>query len=106
MLDDGFGADRLAGGRGMDVLIGGGDADTFVFRSADGSDTIADFAATGKGHDVIDLSHVTGIHSMADVQAHLLQSGSNTVIDFGNGDYLTLLKHAPGDLNVHDFLFN
>lgn len=43
MLDGGKGRDILVGGAGNDTLVGGDGRDLFVFDSATGSDTIADF---------------------------------------------------------------
>ena len=42
-----FGADRLEGKGGNDMLIGGQGSDTFVFKPGFGRDTIADFVVEG-----------------------------------------------------------
>jgi Ca2+-binding RTX toxin-like protein len=44
-LNGGAGLDVLVGGAGNDTLTGGADADSFVFSSATGVDTIADFVS-------------------------------------------------------------
>ena len=63
---------------------------TFVYADNDGADVVSGFA---RDHgDKIDLTGVSGIHGFADVQAISSQSGGNTIIDFGNGNSLTLAE--------------
>ncbi|QPF82875.1 VCBS repeat-containing protein [Bradyrhizobium genosp. L] len=96
-------ADTIGGGAGSDTLTGGAGADTFVFASGYGADTILDFKhAEG---DKIDVSGVAGIYSLADITAHATQSGANTIIDFGNGDTLTLNGVTKTNLVASDFVF-
>ncbi|PSO16455.1 hypothetical protein C7G42_23290 [Bradyrhizobium sp. MOS003] len=94
--------DTLKGGSGGDNLVGNGGADTFVYVSGGGADFIGDFShAQG---DKIDLSGV-GIYNLADVQAIASQQGSNTFINFGNGDSLTLQNVNLASLTAADFIF-
>lgn len=105
-LDGGAGNDVLHGGKGKDTLTGGAGSDTFVFATGDGADRITDFVATGKKHDIIDLSDVSSITDFADLMAnHLKQDGANVVIDALNGDRITLVGVALSDLDASDFLF-
>jgi Ca2+-binding RTX toxin-like protein len=98
------GTDMLSGGKGTDILTGGGDADTFIFKTGFGADTISDFQAAAMDHDTIDLSH-TDIGSFAAVHNHISQSGADLVIDFGDGDTLTLTGVQESDLHKSDFHF-
>nr|WP_283825364.1 calcium-binding protein [Bradyrhizobium diazoefficiens] len=98
------GNDVLYGGGGNDFLSGGAGADTFVYASGGGDDSIGDFS-TGEG-DKIDLTGLVGVSSLADVQAFAQQDGADTVITFGNGDNLTLQNVALSDLTAGDFLFS
>jgi Ca2+-binding RTX toxin-like protein len=103
ILEGQNGADRLDGRGGNDTLTGGTGADTFVYAS--GADFVQDFNR-GQG-DKIDLSGVPGIHSLADVQAAILDpDAASTVVDFGGGNTLTLNGVAPASLLASDFVFN
>ena len=97
------GDDVIGGGAGNDFLNGGAGADTFVFVSGGGSDTIADFNQ-GQG-DRIDVTGVAGIYDLSDIQSHATQQGPNTVIDFGGGDIITLQNVTLGNLVTDDFIF-
>ncbi|MEH2614336.1 Ig-like domain-containing protein [Bradyrhizobium sp. AZCC 1693] len=103
-LNGGSGNDTLAGGGGGDSLNGGAGADTFVYATGGGSDFVSDFTR-GQG-DRIDVTGVSGIFSLADIQAHASQQGSNTLIDFGNGDAIMLANITVGSLVASDFVFN
>lgn len=48
-LEGGLGNDQISGGSGDDFLVGGGDRDTFLVRSGDGIEAIADFGGIGVG---------------------------------------------------------
>ena len=119
-LSGGAGADLLDGKAGSDTLAGGAGADLFIYIVGDGADTIIDFSAVNG--DKIDL---TGEH-IATLTALLvcaMQVGSDTVIDFGNGDTLMLqgvdlrqldagwfmlaASHAPTDIALsNDHMFS
>jgi hypothetical protein len=100
------GTDILTGSRGNDKLYGGADADYFVFNAGDGTDTIKDFDAKGSDHDVIDLSHVSGLTDFVDLKAHHMeQAGSSVVIDFTAHDSITLEGVKLKGLSAADFLF-
>ncbi|WP_407117244.1 VCBS domain-containing protein [Bradyrhizobium sp. LMG 9283] len=96
------GNDLLSGGAGNDALNGGTGADTFVYATGGGADIIGDFVQADA--DKIDLTGVPGISTLADIQALATQQGPNTVIDFGNGDTLTLLNGTLSNLTAADFM--
>ena len=96
------GNETLLGGAGNDILTGGEGSDLFVFRPGDGVDVIADFAAGGGSDDVIDL--LTFDAAMASTAiAHATQLGSDTLIDFGGSQTLTLANVNVADLHENDF---
>ncbi|RZN13007.1 hypothetical protein CWO91_01215, partial [Bradyrhizobium genosp. SA-3] len=96
------GNDLINGGAGNDFLGGGLGADTFAYATGSGADTIGDFLQAQT--DKIDLTGVAGVSSFAQVQARATQVGPNTVIDFGNGDSLTLSNVTLSNLTAADFI--
>ncbi|SFN60836.1 VCBS repeat-containing protein [Bradyrhizobium sp. Rc3b] len=96
------GNDLLSGGAGNDGMNGGIGADTFVYAAGGGADTIGDFLQTDA--DKIDLTGIPGVSTLADIQALSTQQGPNTVINFGNGDTLTLLNVTLSNLTAADFI--
>ncbi|WP_354050639.1 Ig-like domain-containing protein [Bradyrhizobium sp. LB12.1] len=97
------GDDTLSGVGGNDYLAGGLGADTFVY-SIGGADYIGDFNRS-EG-DRIDLSGVTGVFTLADIRARATQQGSDTLIDFGSGNTITLANVTVGSLIASDFVFS
>ena len=75
--------------------------DIFVFGGNNGNDTIYDFQ---RGLDKIDFRSLDGIDSIDDftITSSLAQP-SNSVIDFGNGNSITLV--GVNDLSANDFMF-
>ena len=98
------GNDTLAGAGGNDYLNGGSGADKFVYANGGGADFIGDFNR-GEG-DRIDLTGVTGIFALADIQVRATQQGSDTLINFGGGNTITLANITVGSLVASDFVFN
>ncbi|MEJ2459995.1 MAG: hypothetical protein P8Y58_18445, partial [Novosphingobium sp.] len=92
-------ANFINGMAGNDTLAGGGGADTFIVQSGNGNDTITDFS---HGTDLISLSG-HGISSFAQLQALMTQVGSNTVLNFANGETLTLKGINLSKLDAGDF---
>jgi hypothetical protein len=105
-LDDGI---VFSGGVGLDLLLsiertgdtpavnnsnplfGQSDADHFVYTDAYGADTLEDFFGSAGGqHDLVNLTGVTEINSFADMMSQASQVGADVVIDFGEGNMLTL----------------
>jgi Ca2+-binding RTX toxin-like protein len=89
-IDGHTGSDFLFGGIGDDRLTGGLQADMFAFEKHTGDDVITDFDVDGSNHDFIGI--VKGTHFTEE------QHGKNLVLDFGDGDTLTLLN-----VDKHDF---
>jgi Ca2+-binding RTX toxin-like protein len=106
-LNGGDGSDFLAGGVGNDIQIGGSGNDVFFYRAGDGADRIEDFeAGAGDGDQIAfgDASSLPG--SLGDVQAAASQAGANVVLDFGEGENLTLVGVNVASLNADDFIFS
>ncbi len=111
-LDGAAGNDSLNGGNGNDILDGGTDSDTLtggagddrlLFSDGYGSDVLTDFTI---GDDTIDFTGIgTAADNFADVQSHASQVGAHTVVDFGNGDVLTIQNVLMTNLSASDFLF-
>jgi hypothetical protein len=98
------GADVLAGGLDADRLEGGGGDDRFIYRIGDGADEIVGFVAGAGTDDRVALGSMPQIESFDDVLALATQVGADTVIDFGNGDVLTLRGVVRANLRADDFL--
>lgn len=97
------GADTLNGGAGDDVLVGGDGNDTFVFDQGFGADRIDDFNSGGFD-DLIDLQN-TSSETFADVLSLASEVNGDTVIDFANGDSITLVGVTIAQLSGDDFIF-
>lgn len=96
------GNDVLDGKSGADSLTGGAGSDTFVYATGYGADTVTDFShADG---DRIDLSSMPGLRGFADAVAHAHQAVADTILDFGNGDLLTLKNVDIASLAAADFI--
>jgi len=99
------GADVLFGGQNNDILYGNAGADSFVFDTGFGRDTIADFAPTGSGHDIINFStalfpNYTAVHS------HMTQAAGGVVITYDGADAVTLKSVTLASLSAADFAFH
>jgi Ca2+-binding RTX toxin-like protein len=103
-LNGGAGNDNLDGGGGNDDLTGGPGDDRYIFKPSSGGDTIFDFKAGAGTEDKIDLRAFQNIRTLGDILAHTAQVGSDAVIDFGNGDTLTLSHVGKSSLRVDDFV--
>ena len=87
----------LRGDGGSDMMTGGAGSDTFQFNSGFGEDTITDFDANGGAGN---QDFIRGNFDDATVT----QDGDDTVLDFGNGDVLTLLDVSAADISAEDFV--
>ncbi|MER8807654.1 family 16 glycosylhydrolase [Mesorhizobium australicum] len=93
------GHQTLDGGAGNDVLIdGGGGYDTFVISKGNGSDLIANFAAT----DAVRLN-AYGFTSFDAVHSHLIQAGSNVLLNLGSGEILEFKDTTVDKLQPNQF---
>ena len=90
--------DWISGGAGNDMLEGGAGDDVFHFEDNDGGgldfgdDTITDFDATTDS-----LEFVTAMTD-GDLQTATTQDGADVVIDFANGDKITILNAVEADV--------
>jgi Ca2+-binding RTX toxin-like protein len=82
----------LTGGLGSDTFTGGGGADTFVILKGTGMKTIADFATSGAGADVVKLDGFSW-GTFEALKTQMRQNGADTVIWLG-GDDSVLLKNV------------
>ena len=83
------GFDSLDGGEGNDVLIGGPGNDEFIFNA--GTDVIADFE-NNIDHIIIDQAllsdNTMSVSDMLDTYGSIVDG--HAILDFGNGDVLTI----------------
>ena len=97
------GNNTLKSTSGDDILVGGGQADTFAFAANFGRDVIKDFVASGSAQDTIQFSK-TVFDNFASVLSHASQVDQDVVISSGN-DTLTLKNTKLSALNSGDFHF-
>jgi serralysin len=95
----GSGDDSLRGNAANNELTGNGGLDTFFFRTNSGSDRISDFTFGDK----INLVGM-GV-DFVDIQTLGFNSGGNFVVNFGNGDILTLENRTEASMAASDFIF-
>ena len=91
---------------GVNSVEGSNFDDTDVFSSGAGDYSITNFVAGPGGVDKIDLSSVPGMWDLAHVLAVATQDGDDTVLDFGNGDVLTLSNVTLGNLRRPAILYS
>jgi serralysin len=103
-LDGGYGNDRLWGQGGNDGLAGGPGADTFEFNNGVdvGSTTIYDFMRADGDVIELNLYGSMGVHSFADLKAHMHDDGIGAVIDLG-GTQITIMNVYMNQLTAGDF---
>lgn len=106
LIRTGAGNDQLTGGLGKDRMLGGAGADRFIFSDGDGRDTITDFSASGRDHDVLDLSDCSAIDSWKDlVRNHIKQVDDDVLLTIGTTDSVTLENVWIRALDRADFAF-
>ena len=96
------GNDTLDGGASNDVLDGGPGNDLFVVSPGGGADHITDFMAGG-ADDSVDLTAYAHIGSFEQVLAGAVQVGSDTVLELGDEDSVTLNNVSRNALAASDF---
>ena len=101
-LFGGIGADQLIAGLGDDILTGGDGDDIFVFTQGNGSDVITDFVS---GEDSIDLNGISLLAGFDDLAALAEESEEAVILDFGEGDMLTIAGETLVSLDRDDFVF-
>jgi serralysin len=102
-LNGAQGNDLVDGGTGADVLTGGHGLDTFVFADGYGVDKVLDFR---NGQDKLDLSDFgfDGFSDMVD-SVSISGHGNSVVLDFGNGDVVSLQGLKLSQIDASDFIF-
>ena len=101
-ITGGSGDDTLVGGAGNDLLVGNGGSDTFVFSSGSDQDIIQNFEVS---QDLIDVSALfSDIDLILGAGGAASQIGSDTVIDFGNDDFVTLVNINVDTLSESNFV--
>lgn len=104
-LEGGGENDTLEGAAGNDILYGGSGSDLFLFSGAFGADIISDFGTGPDGDgDSLQFSE-TAFTSSETLLAAAVQNGRNTVIDFGEGNSITLVGVDVATLGAADLLF-
>ncbi|MGS2724031.1 beta strand repeat-containing protein [Porticoccus sp. GXU_MW_L64] len=98
VLNGNGGNDSLDGSAGNDTLIGGAGLDSFVVREGSDADTVTDFDVNDDVIEVVDL-----VDDAAAALALAVNNGEDTVIDFGNGDVITLTGVDAADLTEANF---
>ena len=98
------GNDTLYGGEGDDTLHGGAGNDTFVYDGQGADVILAGFEAGAASEDVIQITK--GFTNFAGVVAATTDVGGNAVIDFGNGNTLTVTGVSKASLHADDFVFD
>jgi hypothetical protein len=72
-------------------------SDTFVFAPGDGQQVIFNFDTQSQNADHIDLA-AFGIESESDLLLQAVNNNSDTLIDLGHGDSVTVIGAHPADL--------
>ncbi len=102
-LRGGDGDDTLDGGADRDKLRGDAGADTFIYEEGDGRDKIKDFNVA---EDILDLSGVDGLETLADLEAALIKDRGKARFDFGDGDLLVVNGLNVDDLAEANIILN
>jgi Ca2+-binding RTX toxin-like protein len=97
------GDNTLWGQKGNDELTGDKGSDHFIFAKGDDVDTITDFDASGKDHDVLELD---GFGKLKFSQIEFEKHGKDGIeVDFGHGDTLIFEHVKVKDFDIKDFDF-
>ncbi|MCR9214546.1 MAG: peroxidase [Proteobacteria bacterium] len=94
------GDDTLSGGSGNDQMEGGQGDDLFVFDVDFGEDVISDF---NRRDDSLDLT-LLELDSVQDVKDLATQDGDQLVLDFGDGNVLTLENTRLRDIDADNII--
>ena len=99
IINGGAGSQLLDGKGGSDVLTGGAGADVFVMALGGGKDVITDFQ---NGVDAVRLDNF-GLTSFGQVQALMVQQGSDVALNLSTGEELLFRSHQVSDFSAADF---
>jgi Ca2+-binding RTX toxin-like protein len=97
-------ANVLNGKGGNDILTGNGGNDSFVVAKGEGNDTVTDFHAGWGAGDVLRLDGFASM-SFEALKAASYQSGSDTVLQLGNGQSVILSNVQLSSLVSDDVQF-
>jgi beta-glucanase (GH16 family) len=101
LISGGAGQQTFFGGGGHDVFTGGAGSDIFVVSGADhGNVVVNDFQC---GVDRIRLDGLPAFRDFTSVENNMTQVGSDVVVNFGDGQTLTLRGHQTTDFSAADF---
>lgn len=104
-LKGGGGKDYVEGGENNDKLWGGSGCDTFKFGDGDGKDRVMDFDATGRKHDIIDLSDVSDIGGWKDLKNNHIEEVDKGIWIHSDNVEIFLKDVEWADLDKGDFCF-
>ena len=90
---------------GDDTMTAAGEHETFRFDLNSGQETITDFAATGRGHDLLSLPMGLSYH-LSEILRNASQVGDNAFIALGHSSSITLDNVAVSALSAADFQFH
>ncbi len=102
-LSGGAGKDFIVGDKGDDEMTGGAGADTFLFRSSYGHDTITDFKANGD-LDVISVAK-SEFADFAALSHNLMATDAGVMLTLHDGSTLLLSHVTLSSLTASDFRF-
>lgn len=97
--------DTLHGERGNDTLNGSLGNDYFYFGVMDDADLILGFQAGAGTDDVIVLTFGESFDTFTEVQAVMSDVNGDTLLNFGDGDTITLKNVTSSSLHADDFMF-
>lgn len=87
-------------------MVGGGGADSFMFRTGGGADTVVDFSSLQLDKIMLQTNlNGSGITTGAQALALTSDVNGHAVIDVGGGNTIDLLGVATASLGAGDFLF-
>ena len=96
----------LNGDQNDDTLTGGAGNDIFIMKSGMDQDVITDFAALSAGGADADKIDVSALGVVDFASLSIADNGfGEAVIDFGNGDGVTLAGVSTSSLAAGDFIF-
>jgi len=105
VITGGTGNDTIEGLGGNDKIDGGAGADTFLYESGSGRDTITNFSSA-EGDKINVATVVNGItySTGADVLARVTDAADGALINLGGGNTIKLVGVHLADLHDTDFL--
>ncbi|MFV0303641.1 MAG: calcium-binding protein [Paracoccus sp. (in: a-proteobacteria)] len=91
----------IMGDLGNDTLTGDMGTDTFIFRRGDGRDVISDLSSPSD--EKIRLLYL-GVSNMTQAKEYMTEVGDDVVMDFGQGDVLTIENSTISRIEFYDNL--